>query len=167
MMDEMNRDACGPATACPHMDVLSMAAAATQEGIGRRSFLTQGMILAAAAALTACGGGDVTGPTSVPAGSTVDITQYSALATTGGVAMVKIGNASLAIVRTGTSTFAALSRRCPHEGQTINQQGTGFRCPSHGATFDSTGKWTGGQKTSSMTSYKTSFDSSTNILTIG
>lgn len=138
---------------------------ATQTDIGRRTFLIQSGLLAAAAALAACGAADATAPTFSQSVS-VDVSSNASLSTVGGVALVTAGGAQLAIVRTGAASFVALSRVCPHQGGTINQSGSGFQCPVHGATFDSTGTWIGGQHTSSMHSYTTSYDSTTGILTI-
>jgi cytochrome b6-f complex iron-sulfur subunit len=85
----------------------------------------------------------------------------------GGVALVTANGTPLAIVRTGTSSYLALSRSCPHEGATIGTSSGGFTCPRHGAMFNASGTWTGGQRTSSMRSYTTTFDSATGTLTIG
>src|SRR5690348_10851670 len=76
------------------------------EGIGRRTFLVQSGILAAIAALSACSslGGDATAP-DVPTNSNININNYPALANVGGVAMVTLGSAPVAIVRSGTSSF--------------------------------------------------------------
>jgi nitrite reductase/ring-hydroxylating ferredoxin subunit len=136
-------------------------------GIGRRTFLVQSGILAAIAALSACGlsGSDVTAPT-IPSNSTIKVSDYSTLANVGGVAMVTLGTAPVAIVRTGTSSFIALSRICPHQGGTVQLSGSNFVCPVHGATFNTSGQWVGGQRTSSLHSYSTSYDSTTGTLTI-
>ena len=81
--------------------------------------------------------------------------------------MVTIQGSPLAIVRTGTSTYVALSRICPHAGSTVNQSGSGFLCPNHGAQFSATGTWVGGQRTSNLRSYTTSYDAASGTLTIG
>src|SRR5438270_9181956 len=75
-------------------------------GIGRRTFLVRSGILAAIAALSACGvgAGDATAPT-LASNTTIDIASYPSLANIGGVAVLTIGNAPLAIVRTGASSF--------------------------------------------------------------
>jgi cytochrome b6-f complex iron-sulfur subunit len=135
------------------------------EGIGRRTFLVQTALLTAAAALAACGA-DLSSP-NIPAGTTVNVNNYASLASVGGVALVTVSGAALAIVRTGATTFVALSRVCPHEGGIVNQSGSGFLCPVHGAQFTATGTWQGGQRTSSLHSYATSYDSASGILTIG
>jgi cytochrome b6-f complex iron-sulfur subunit len=136
--------------------------------IGRRTFLAQSAMLAAAAALAACaaGGADATAP-DLTGQATLNVGDYPALATVGGIAMVSIQGSPMAIVRTGTSSFVALSRICPHQGSIVNQNGSGFLCPNHGAQFSSTGTWVGGERTSSMRSYATSYNSGTGTLTIG
>lgn len=136
------------------------------DGIGRRTFLVQSGILAAMAALAACGAsGDATAP-SVPSNSQINVGSYPALANVGGVALVSIGNAPIAIVRTGTSTFLALSRVCPHQGGIVNESSNRWVCPVHGATFDINGTWIGGQRTSSLHQYSTTYDATANTLTI-
>lgn len=136
------------------------------DGIGRRTFLVQSALMAAAAALAACGGADTTAPTLSP-GTSINVNSYAALANVGGIAMVSVSGAQLAIVRTGATTFVALSRVCPHQGGTVNQNGSGFLCPNHGAQFSSTGQWVGGQPTGSLHSYTTSYDAGTATLSIG
>ena len=136
-------------------------------GICRRTFLVQSSLIAAAAALAACGvpGGDLTAPT-LPSNASIKVTDYASLANVGGVAMVSLGGAPLAVVRTGASSFVALSRVCPHQGGIVNQSGNGFLCPNHGAQFSATGQWQGGQRTSSLHAYTTAYDPTTSTLTI-
>ena len=134
--------------------------------LGRREFLAKSaMFAAAAAALAACGALDATSPRLT---ESVDITvgDQSALANVGGIALVSAGGERLAIVRTGSTSYVAFSRVCPHQGGIVNVSGSGFRCPEHGATFDSSGTWTGGQRTSSLHAYTTSFNAATGILTV-
>lgn len=64
-------------------------------------------------------------------------------------------------------TFLALSRVCPHQGGTINTSSGGFTCSRHGARFSLTVQWLGGQQTSNMRSYATTFDPGTGALSIG
>lgn len=136
------------------------------DGIGRRTFLVQSGILAAIAALSACGvGGDLTAP-NVPPNSSIDVNNYPALANVGGVAMVTLGSAPVAIVRSGTSSFLALSRVCPHQGGIVELSRNDFVCPVHGATYDLQGHWIGGQRASSLHQYATSFDPTTGTLSI-
>ena len=139
-----------------------------EDGIGRRTFLVQSGILAAVAALAACGASSdgTTAPT-LPANSQIDVASYPALANVGGVAMVSVSGAPIAIVRTSTTSFVALSRVCPHQGGIVQQSGSRFVCPVHGATFDLNGTWVGGQRTSSLHQYATTYDAASNTLTIG
>lgn len=139
--------------------------------IGRRAFLIQGALAAAALALAACsnatglndnGGGTISGGS-----ASIKVSDYPALANVGGVAMLSLSGSPVAVVRTGTSTYIALSRICPHQGGTIGETSNGeFQCPVHGATFNLSGQWIGGQPTSNMRSYTTSYDSATGTLTI-
>jgi Rieske Fe-S protein len=142
------------------------ASVPSAHGRDRRTFLARAAVAAAAVALAACGaGGDATAPFSGT--FSFKVGDHPELASVNGVALITANGSRLAVVRTGATTFVALSRVCPHEGSTINATSTGFLCPNHGATFDRTGTWIGGQRTSSMRSYATSYDASTDTLTIG
>lgn len=165
MSSENTRHDCSGCTTDPA--ALLSTYAGSEDGIGRRTFLVQSGILAAMSALAACAGigADSTAPT-VPANSTLNISSYPTLSSVGGVAMVSLGGAPVAIVRTSTTSFIALSRICPHQGGTIGESGNRFVCPVHGATFDLNGNWIGGQRTSNMFQYSTSFDAATNTLTV-
>jgi nitrite reductase/ring-hydroxylating ferredoxin subunit len=135
--------------------------------IGRRQFISASVLAAAAAALAACsasGSSDFTGPSSV--GLTLKISDYSTLASVGGVALISASGSPIAVVRTGASTFVALSRICPHQGSTVNLVSNGFLCPNHGASFTLEGTWTGGQRTSNMRSYTTTYDSAAGTIAI-
>src|SRR5512141_600632 len=75
----------------------------------RRRFLTVSACAAAAAALAACAVTDnTTGPSSLS--GTVKVSDFAALNTIGGVATTTVNGTPIAIVRTATSTFIALSR---------------------------------------------------------
>ena len=165
MEETLDRHTCHDCSRSPAL--LDQVVAVASEGIGRRTFLVQSGILAAMAALTACGlsTSDVTSPT-VPANSTINVNNYSSLANVGGVAMVTLGSAPVAIVRTGTTSFLALSRVCPHQGGIVNLGSNDFVCPVHGATYNLSGQWIGGQRASNLRSYTTSYDATTGTLTI-
>lgn len=145
-----------------------MAGRGGQAVSDRREFLT----VSAASALTvlltnACGGsggdaGVITGPVSF----SLQVSSYPALASIGGIARVDNGGTPIAAVRTGADTFAAFSLICPHRGCTVGINGSSFRCPCHGATFASSGRWTGGQQTSNLAAYGTSYVATTDTLTI-
>jgi cytochrome b6-f complex iron-sulfur subunit len=163
-MTGSSNDGCAQGGCSDHDCVARAEELAT---ISRRSFVLQGALLTASAALAACGAsGDVSAPALPSTGNTINVNSTAALANVGGVALVSFGGVPLAIVRTGSSSFLALSRICPHQGGTIQEVGNGFQCPVHGATFSQTGQWVGGQRTSSMHSYTTSYDATTGILTI-
>ena len=130
----------------------------------RRQVLSQAMLAAIGAALAACGD-YATAPDSLGSFSS-KVSDQAALANVGGVALMTANGSPIAVVRTGAASFIALSRICPHQGGTIGTASSGFRCPDHGATFSLTGDWTGGQRTSNMRSYPTSYDAATGILTI-
>ena len=161
----MEKDSSAACTSCSADGILNAPAS----GIGRRTFLAQSAILAAAAALAACGAGgsgDITGPT-LNGSSTIKVSDYPALANVGGVALVNISGNPFAIVRTDTTTFVALSRVCPHAGSIVNATSTGVLCPNHGAQFSKNGTWVGGQRTSSLRSYPATYDSTAGTVTIG
>jgi len=108
------------------------------------------------------GGGVITGPVSY----SILVSNYPALANVGGIARVDNGGTPIAAVRTGADTFAAFSLICPHRGCTVGINGLAFRCPCHGAMFASSGVWTGGQQTTNLAAFSTSYDAATDTLTI-
>jgi nitrite reductase/ring-hydroxylating ferredoxin subunit len=132
--------------------------------LDRRTFLSNSVLAAAALALAACGVSSATAPSSL--NTTVKLNDYPALATVGGVAVATLSGTRVALVRTSTSTVAVLSLICPHQGGQVNQSGSGFLCSVHGAQFTANGTWTGGERTSSLKSYATSYDASTGVVTI-
>ena len=133
--------------------------------VTRREFVIRGSLASIGIVLAGCGGGGPTAPSSVSL--TINIADYPALGTVGGVAYVSANGNDLAVVRLSDTTFDALSRICPHQGGTVNAVSGGFQCPVHGARFSDTGTWVGGQSTSNLTTYSTQFNSSTGVLTIG
>ncbi len=133
--------------------------------VSRRQFVIAGSLAGVGILLAGCGGSGSTAPTSVS--TTVTVSDYPTLANVGGVAYVTASGNALAVVRTGADTFDVVSRICPHQGGTVNSNGNGFTCPVHGAIFSDAGVWEGGQPTSNLTSYTSTYDSSTGILTIG
>ncbi len=143
------------------------AACACGKGMDRRQFVSAATLATVSAMLAACGVEDSTSPLLVGTG-TVNVLNQPTLNEISGVALVTVLGAPLAIVRANQTTFLALSRRCPHQGTTVNLEagGNGFICPNHGARFNLTGQWIGGQPTTSLISYPTSFDASTGVLTV-
>jgi nitrite reductase/ring-hydroxylating ferredoxin subunit len=158
-MDAASNDACA---SCAGAHPTHLA-----DGIGRRAFIAQSALLAAGALLAAACGGDLaTAPTTISP-TTPRVADYSALASVGGIALVSISGSPFAIVRTSDTSFVALSRICPHQGNIVSQSGSGFLCPGHGARFSANGTWVGGQPTSSLRSYATSYDATAGTITIG
>jgi Rieske Fe-S protein len=132
----------------------------------RREFIATSAASAVAALLVAaCGVSGATGVTG-PVSLSVRVSDHPSLASVGGIARVDSGGTPVAAVRTGASTFAAFSLICPHFGCTVGINGSSFLCPCHGAQFASTGRWTGGQQTTNLTSLNTSYDATTGTLTI-
>src|SRR6478672_3542540 len=140
--ESMLNTTCGHACPCsqPSNDTSPNVAR-----IKRREFVAYGAAALALAALAACGGDALTSPSTV-ASTSLKLSDLPALASVGGVATVRIGSTPIAIVRTGASSFAAYSRICPHQGATIDVTSTGFHCPNHGATFNASGVWIGGER---------------------
>jgi thiosulfate dehydrogenase [quinone] large subunit len=48
------------------------------------------------------------------------------------------------LLHPSASSFTAVSAVCTHQGCPVQWAGNGFQCPCHGATYDATGKATGG-----------------------
>lgn len=97
---------------------------------------------------------------------TVNVADYPALAAVGGVVLLRGVPAPMAAVRDSETSIIVYSRTCPHQGTTIGLNGTGFRCPNHGAQFDAGGNNVGGFRTGSLGRYTSAFDATTGILTI-
>jgi len=134
--------------------------------IVRRDFVMRAAAALAAVALAACGSDSLTSPSSVTS-TTLTLANYPALSSVGGVATVTVDNVPLAIVRTSSTTFAAFSRICPHQGATIDVTSGGFQCPRHGATFDKNGNWIGGERTSDLVEYPVTYNAAAGTLTVG
>jgi nitrite reductase/ring-hydroxylating ferredoxin subunit len=134
--------------------------------LGRREFVGRSAMAVAAALLAACGGGGGSGVTGT--GGTFEVTPANTpqLATAGGIATFSTPSGRIAVVRETDGGLVALSLRCPHQGSTVNVNGSGFLCPNHGARFDAHGTWTGGQRTSSLRVLGSTLDQSTGVLTV-
>lgn len=149
-----------PSAGCP------CRASTRQPEPSRREFLAASLLAAVGSVLaSACG--SETGPSPGFTGTfSVTVADYPTLATVGGIALLQNPPSPMAAVRTGAGSFAVFSRLCPHQGTTIGLNGTGFRCPNHGALFDSQGHNVGGQSTSSLHQYAASYDAGTDTLTV-
>ena len=135
--------------------------------IGRREFVARTSVGLGALLLAACQAGIDTSPLS---GSViVPVANHPALANVGGIVRVSETNAPVALERTGATTFVAYSLVCPHQGGTVEVVSSAsipFQCPVHGALFNSSGTNVGGQRTSNLSTYTTSYDAATNTVTI-
>ena len=157
-----------PNAGCGHGCACGGAANDGASTIDRRDFVTRAAAAIAAVALTACGmSTDLSTSPGTVSSTTLTVSNCPTLTSVGGVATTSVDGVPMAIVRTGDTTFAAFSRICPHQGGTIQVTGSGFQCPVHGATFNRSGQWIGGQRTTNMRSYPTTFDAATGVLTIG
>jgi Rieske Fe-S protein len=113
--------------------------------LNRREFLSRTVLAGAAAMLAACGGSGPTGVTNGPASITVTLSDFPALGVVGGIAAVgTVRTSPVAVVRTGATSYLALSRVCTHQACIINVVSNGFACPCHGSTYNSQGGVTNG-----------------------
>jgi Rieske Fe-S protein len=161
-IDEETVDAMS-GRACP-----CVATDGAVRAIARREFVTGAAAALAALALAACGNtGDFTTSPGTVASTSLELSNFPALANVGGVATTSVSGTPIAMVRTSASTFSAFSRICPHQGTTINVLANEFQCPRHGATFNLSGQWIGGQRTSNLVSYPVAYDATSAMLTIG
>lgn len=146
---------------------LSLPVLANPEGVDRRSFFRETVRLAALALLAeACAGTDsITGPR-LSSPLTVTLADYPQLAQVGGVARISGASAPMALANLGNGDYVALSLVCPHAGGIVQWYGSSFVCPVHGATFSDSGRWIGGQPTSSLHEYPTTYDAAAGTVTI-
>ena len=59
----------------------------------------------------------------IPSGTTLKVSDFAALGTNNGVALVTLSGAQLAVVRLSATSYVVLSRVCPHQGGIVNQNG--------------------------------------------
>jgi cytochrome b6-f complex iron-sulfur subunit len=116
--------------------------------ISRRDFLTRSAIAAAVLVVAeGCGDGQIGPPmhATVPGGDpnlplggpvTVKLSDFAGLATVG--TLVDIGS-ERAAMRTGPTTFLALSRICTHQQCDTDVRNNRFECPCHGSIFAADG----------------------------
>lgn len=136
-------------------------------GVNRREFLATSSALAITAVLAACGdgiGGSATGPSNVNA--TVTLANYAALGTVGGIAVISGAGTPIAVVRASATQYRAFSLICPHAGTTVSISGAGFRCSNHGATFNGSGAWTGGERTTGLFEFTVASNTTAGTITI-
>jgi cytochrome b6-f complex iron-sulfur subunit len=111
------------------------------------------------AALAACLGGCRKESNAAPARLTRDFTldlsapANAALAAPGGYLVTQ----QVIVAHATNGQYIAVAAACTHEGATIGfRAGNGdFRCPSHGATFNASGKVTGGPARTDLQQFNT------------
>ncbi|MEO7454970.1 MAG: Rieske 2Fe-2S domain-containing protein [Gemmatimonadaceae bacterium] len=144
--------------------------------VSRREFLTKSTLVVAGAAALAAGCGDGQfGPEAVtatsPGGLALKVSTIPALATVGQLVKIQPSSAFIAVKRTGTNTFAAISTVCTHQGCEVNVVNSAFDCPCHGSRYDNDGHVTrqpdGGGSATNLPTYTTKYDAATDTLTIG
>lgn len=133
--------------------------------VTRREFLSASTAAAVTAVLAACGSDG--GPTGTSSATVeVRLSDYPALATVGGIARISGTSTPMAVVRADAGSYRAFSLVCPHERATVGIQGTGFKCPLHGATFNASGSWTGGERTTGLKELRVTANAAAGTLTI-
>ena len=102
---------------------------------------------------------------------TIDISKiYTTLQTVGfGIMLasnITFDDRGIIVLRTSGNSVKALSRRCTHQGQTVNidAANNNLLCPSHDSVFDFNGYVISGPASSSLAQYSASIDG--NIITI-
>lgn len=119
----------------------------------RREFLSIATLAGVAAILAACGE-STTGPGTItpgPASIDVKLSDFPSLGSVGGIAAVgTVLLSPVAIVRTGQSSYLALSRVCTHQGCVISLASNGFTCPCHGSRYDTQGNVLNGPATRAL-----------------
>lgn len=139
-------------------------------GLSRRDFLESTLMAMGLTSLVACASGSLAGPSANFKSFSVTVSQYPALASVGGVAVVDNGSRSgspVALVRTGDATFLALSLVCPHQGVTVQPVSNGFYCPGHGATYSTNGSFISGPNRANLRSYAVSYDQAAGMVQVG
>jgi cytochrome b6-f complex iron-sulfur subunit len=133
----------------------------------RRNFIKNTCLTCAALAvgitIESCQKNNSVQPTSV--NFTLDLTSSSnaALNNIGGW----ISQNNVIVIRTGSSTYAALSETCTHAGCSVSYSSSSKQlvCPCHGGVFDSNGNVVSGPPSSPLPQYKTSLSGNTLTVT--
>ena len=98
---------------------------------------------------------------------TIKLSDFPALATVGVPVILKNERA---VVRTGASSFVAVSIICTHQGCDIEVQGDHFQCPCHLSQFTATGAVirgpTTGESIGPLHQLPVTFDATAGTLTV-
>jgi cytochrome b6-f complex iron-sulfur subunit len=98
-----------------------------------------------------------------PEEKVIKISDFPDLSSAGGYTMI---TKKVIVIRLTSSKFLALNITCRHKQCAVDFDGSSFECPCHGSEYDKYGKVTHGPSTKNLVSYKTSFDESSDELTI-
>jgi Rieske Fe-S protein len=98
-----------------------------------------------------------------PEEKVIKISDFPELASAGGYSMI---TGKIIVIRLTSSKFIALNITCTHKHCAVDYDGASFECPCHGSQYDKYGKVTHGPATKNLKSYKTTFDESSDELTI-
>jgi Rieske Fe-S protein len=92
----------------------------------------------------------------------------AALRTVGGQRIIAIGAQRYLVIRTADHAFVVLSAMCSHARCMVSYAAASGEvvCSCHGSTFALSGAVTRGPATSPLASYDTSFDETSEILTV-
>jgi len=138
--------------------------------VSRREFLGRASAGLAVGVITSgCGDGFVSGvaprPDATPAETvSIVVADFPGLATAG--TLVKVSTA-FAAKRTGADTFEAFSMVCTHEGcLTQIRNGERFECPCHLSRFAADGSVINGPADRPLLELATSYNPTTDVLTI-
>ena len=95
-------------------------------------------------------------------------TANAQLRSVGGQRIISLGSKRYLVIRTASDAFIALSAICTHAGCTVSysQLRDDVVCPCHGSTFALSGAVTNGPATLPLQAYSTSFDPTSEILTV-
>ncbi len=125
-----------------------------------KALIGGGLIFLAPALLNSCGKSEDIDPSSGGnngggnnTGTTIDLTSndFSTLKNVGGYAY----SGDIIIIRTGASTYIALSKICTHQNCTVayNNASTKIECACHGSMFATTGAVLQGPATAALKTY--------------
>jgi cytochrome b6-f complex iron-sulfur subunit len=134
----------------------------------RRQFVSATASALAASALAACGVAP-TGPDSAIQGPSLVKVPLMAVGETVGVDNVGQGGQGMAVTRLSTTSVAAVSLQCTHQGCTValpTSPGGQLFCPCHGSLFTLEGAVVRGPATSRLKTFAASIDTVNNQVDI-
>ena len=150
-----------------------------EDCLSRRKFLANAVGAAGViglVTLTGCGDGQLSGVQANTGGGggpggggngpvTIKVGDYASLANTGVLVAI---NSFTVVVRTGPATFDAFSMYCTHQGclTDVAPGGQKLVCPCHGSEFSASGGVIQGPAARSLDKFTTSYNSTTDQLTI-